>query len=143
VVTPKPVGGSSGIGPRVVTAAPSAGQGTKVELDDRVLTIDDATTPAGTEPGRTVVAVNLEITNTGDAAIPNQAAFFRLTGSAGDSFAPRDNGADPFFAAIDAHTTRNGSIVFVIPSAATSDLHLFYRPEVDTEAVIVPLGIRR
>ena len=142
LVTPKPVGGSSGIGPRVVSDAPSSAHGTSVQLGDRAVTVDDATTRAGTEPTTTVVTVNLAITNTGDVAIPNQAAFFQLMGSAGDAFAARVNGADPFYAAIAPRTTRSGSITFEVPSAAAEGLHLFYRPEVATEAVILPLSIR-
>ena len=146
LVTPKALGGSSGIGPRVIADAPAApGGGTAsqvVELTDRRLTIDAVTTPSAADPSTTVVEAKLAITNTGDAAIPNQAEFFQLVGSAGDAFAPRNDAADPFFAAIDARATRTGSLVFEIPGAAASNLHLLYRPELPTEAVVVPLSVR-
>jgi streptogramin lyase len=40
-----------------------------------------------------------------------------------------------------AHTTRSGTIVFQLPTAATSSLRLLYRPEVATETVIILLKI--
>jgi hypothetical protein len=113
-----------------------------VELSDRRLTVDAVTSPSSTAPSTTAVEVKLAITNTGDTAIPNQAAFFQLVGSQGDAFAPRSTDGNPFYDPIEARATRSGSIVFEIPDAAATNLHLLYRPEVATDAVVVPLGDR-
>jgi hypothetical protein len=145
-VTPKPLGGSSGIGPRVITAAPAASDGgtagQPVDLSDRRLTVDAVTTPSSGDPGTTVVEVKVVITNTGDAAIQNQSAFFQLMGVGGDAFGSRNADADPFYDPIEARATRSGSVVFELPTAAVSNLHLLYRPEVPSDAVVVPLGSR-
>jgi hypothetical protein len=144
-VTPKAVGGSSGIGPRVIahpTPAPDGKPGSRVVvLSDRVLTINAVTGQPAANQGSTVIDVDLAVQNSGDTLIQNQSTFFQLIGAGGDAFAVRINGTDPFFDAIDARATRRGSIGFEVPSATTSELRLFYRPEVATEAVIVPLSI--
>ncbi|MDQ1429880.1 MAG: hypothetical protein QOF40_482 [Actinomycetota bacterium] len=131
---------------RVITAAPAASDGgtagQPVDLSDRRLTVDAVTTPSSGDPGATVVEVKVVITNTGDAAIQNQSAFFQLMGVGGDAFGSRNAGPDPFYDPIDARASRSGSVIFEIPTAAVSNLHLLYRPEVPSDAVVVPLGSR-
>jgi hypothetical protein len=114
-----------------------------VVLSDRILTVNGVTQQPGTNQNFAVIDVDLAVKNSSDSVIRNQSTFFQLTGAGGDFFSARSNGADPFYDAIDTHTTRSGSITFEIPSEAAAGLHLFYRPEVATEAVIVPLSIRR
>ena len=54
-------------------------------------------------------------------------------GPEGDTFSYQYNSSDNFYGSIVAHTTRAGTIVFQVPTAATSGLRLLYRPEIATE----------
>jgi hypothetical protein len=124
-----------------LTSAPSGNAAEHtVVLGDRVVAITGVTQQPDANQNFTVIDVTFAVTNPGDRAILNDAAFFRLLGSGGDAFAPRSHGADPFYDAIDARSTRTGSIGFEVPRAAASELRLLYRPEIATEAVIIPLS---
>jgi hypothetical protein len=136
-VTPTDLGGSAGVGPRVVDAATST-----ATAPDRAVTIDDVSTRIGAEPGTTEIAVTFAITAKGDTTIANRASFFQLVGRTGDVFAPRNAEDDPFFADIAAHTSRQGVLRFEMPHAAATGLQLLYRPEHPSDAVVIPLGNR-
>jgi hypothetical protein len=141
------MGGSPGIGPRVIdhaTPVPGGTPGSQVVvLGDRALTITAVTRQSSSNQNVTGIHVDLAVENSSASVIQNQPTFFQLTGAEGDTFAARTNGADPFFTAIEPRTTHRGSVDFEVPGATTSGLHLLYRPELAAEAVIVPLSIAR
>ncbi len=113
VVKPKSVHGSSGNGPIVVTSPMPV--------------------PGGNANSQQVIP--------SDNSIMNQLTFFQLMGAEGDIFTYQYNSSDDFYGTVSAHSSRNGTIQFQIPRAATSNLRLLYRPEVPTETALVSLGV--
>jgi hypothetical protein len=145
-IAAKSAGGSSGVGPHIISnskAPPGSGKYSiqKVVLRDRVLVINNATLQAIDSQGAASIELDLTVQSTGDNGIQNQAGFFRLIGSEGDTFGNQYNSSDAFYGAIAAHESRRGAISFKAPKAATSTLRLLYRPEVATETAIVPLNL--
>src|SRR5207249_3111887 len=145
LVTPKASRGSPGKGP-VVISSPTPVPGGKIgsqqiALGDRTLIINSVSKQKGASTNSTLINLDLVIQNTSGKAIMNQATFFQLTGSEGDTFGYQYNSPDNFYGTIAAHTTRNGTIVFQVPTAATSSLRLLYRPEIATETAIILLKI--
>jgi hypothetical protein len=144
-ITAKSIGGSSGVGPKVVSdskALPEGGKYSpqKVALRDRVLVINHVTSQSS--DGQSVaIDLDLSVQNTGDNDIKNEATFFRLIGSEGDIFGKQSNASGGFYGTIDARKSRRGAISFKVPEAATATLRLLYRPEVAAEAAIIPLKL--
>ncbi len=62
-------------------------------------------------------------------------------GPEGDTFGYQYNSSDNFYGTIAAHATHSGTIVFQVPTSATSSLRLLYRPEIATETAIILLKI--
>lgn len=146
LVSPKPLRGSAGEGPRVIPTPPRLPGGQvgsqKVVLSDRILTITSVTSQPGASQSSTLIKLDLVVRNTSAKAIQNEAAFFALIGAEGDTFGNQDdNSSDTFYGAIGAHASRVGSIEFEIPAAAASNLYLLYRPEIATETVLTRLTI--
>lgn len=145
LVTPKAASGSPGIGPRVissVTAVPGGKAGSEqIILGDRTLIISNSSKQNGASPNTTLISLSLIVQNIGAKAIKNQPTFFQLIGTEGDTFGYQYNSSDNFYGVIAAHTARNGTIVFQLPTAAVSHLYLLYRPEVATETAIILLRI--
>jgi hypothetical protein len=145
LVTPKAVGGSPGKGPLVIsspTTAPGGKPGSQqIVLGDRTLIINSVTRQKGVSASTTLISLGLAVQNTSAKAIMNQSAFFQLMGPEGDAFGYQYNSSDNFYGTIAAHTTRSGTIVFQVPTAAASSLHLLYRPEIAAETAIVLLKI--
>jgi hypothetical protein len=143
LVTPKPVGGSPGKGPLVISnPAPIPGGkigSQKVVLSDRTLIINSVTRHRGTNQGSILIELNLVVRNTSEKAIRNESTFFQLIGPEGDTFGHQTNSSDDFYRTIDAHASRSGTIEFEIPTAAASSLSLLYRPEHATETVLTRL----
>ncbi len=145
LVTPKATSGSAGQGP-VVVSSPTPVPGGKIGsqqivLGDRTLTINSVSKQAGASKNTTLINLDLAVQNTSDKAIMNQSTFFQLIGSEGDTFSYQYNSSDNFYGTIAAHATSSGTIVFQLPTAAASSLHLLYRPEIATETAIVLLKI--
>lgn len=143
-ITPKSVSGSPGIGPIVIsspTAVPGQPGSQQIVLADRTLIINSVSEQKGTSTNSTLVSLALTIRNTSAKTIMNQSTFFELLASEGDAFGSPSSNSDSFYSTIAAHTTRSGTIVFQVPTAAASGLSLFYRPEIATETVIVRLKI--
>ena len=145
LVTPKAVSGSPGKGPLIIsspTTVPGGKPGSQqIVLHSRTLIITSVTRQKGASANSTLITLNLAVQNTGNTAIMNQSTFFQLMGSEGDAFGYQYNSSDNFYGSIAAHTTRNGTIVFQIPTPAASSLHLLYRPENATETAIISLKI--
>lgn len=145
LVTPKASRGSSGKGPLVIsspTPLPGGKAGSqRIVLGDRTLIINSVSKQKGASTNSTLVNLDLAVQNTSDKAIRNQSSFFQLMGSEGDTFGYQYNSSDNFYGPIAAHTTRRGTIVFQVPTAATSSLRLLYRPEIATETAIILLKL--
>jgi hypothetical protein len=146
LVTPKPVGGSPGQGPTVISSpVPLPGgkiSSQKVVLKDRTLVINSVTSQRAAIKNQILIDLDLVVRNTSGKAIKNQAGYFQLIGPGGDTFGYQDNSPDAFYGTIGAHASRRGTIEFQIPSAAASSLYLLYRPEIAKETVLTQLKIR-
>src|SRR5947207_6881932 len=145
LVTPKAAGGSAGKGPLVISSpAPMPGgkaASQQIVLADRTLIIDSASKQKGASTNSTLINLDLAVRNTSDKAIMNQSTFFQLMGPEGDTFGYQYNSPDNFYGPIAAHTTRSGTIMFQVPTAAASSLRLLYRPEIATETAIILLKV--
>lgn len=145
VVMPKTDKRSGGQGPLIITQPTPVPHGTpgsqQVVLPDRTLIINSASKQNSGSANSSYINLELVVQNTSNQAIANQATFFRLIGAEGDIFSYQSNSSDTFYGPIPAHTSRVGMIVFQIPTVAATNLHLFYRPNVTTESVIVLLKL--
>jgi hypothetical protein len=132
-------GGGSGVGPLVVPAPPNGGgpsTAQHVQLHDRQLVIEGVSHSTG--PATVMVRVDVAVDNNGGAPVHNAASFFTLISSEGDTFAA-EGAPVGFDAAVAVGSTQRGTLQFQVPAAATSGLRLLYRPEVASDAVMVPL----
>ena len=145
LVTPKASGGSQGKGPITIfspTPVPGGKAGSQqVVLGDRTLIINSVSKQKGASTNSTLITLDLAVQNTSHKAIKNLSTFFQLMGPEGDTFGYQYNSSDNFYGTIAAHTTHRGTIVFQVPTAATSSLRLLYRPEIATETAIILLKI--
>lgn len=145
LITPKPVGGSPGQGPTVISSpVPLRGgkiSSQKVVLKDRTLVINSVTSQRAIK-NQILIDLDLVVRNTSGKAIKNQASFFLLVEHGGDIFGHQDNSPDTFYGTIGARASRSGMIEFQIPSSAASSLYLLYRPEIAKETVLTRLKIR-
>ena len=145
-VSPKPLRGSAGEGPQVISSPPRLPGGPvssqKVVLSDRTLTITSVTSRSGASRSSILIDLNLLVRNTSGKVIQNKAAFFELIGAEGDTFSHQGtNSPGDINGYIDPHASRSGSIEFEIPTAAASNLYLLYRSEIATETVLTRLTI--
>jgi hypothetical protein len=112
-----------------------------ITLADRTLTIGPVGKQAGTDASTTGVSLTLTITNTSKSPIMNQATFYQLIGAGGDSFGIQSSVSPNFFGSIPPQGSRQGTIVFQVPTGAVNGIHLLYRPEVATETTLIPLNV--
>lgn len=120
-------------------ATPTPGQ--VIKLADRSLTIVQAGKLAGTDASSTGISLALIVTNTGQSPIMNQATFYQLEGAEGDSFGTQSSVSANFYGSIPARSSRQGTIVFQVPTGAVNGIRLLYRPEVATETTLIPLNV--
>ena len=139
VVTARSVQGRPGTGPIVVTSStPVPGghaNGQQVGLKDRTLVLNNASKQVAAGGSSSLLTLVLTIRNTSDQPIMNKPGFFQLMGDEGDTFTYQSNSSDNFYSAVPPHGSRDGTLVFQIPRAATTRLQLLYRPEVESETV--------
>lgn len=145
-VPPKANHGLGGKGPVVAagqTPVPGGNVGSQqIVLKDRTLIINSISKQQSPTTSSTLVNLNLTVQNTSGNTIKNQSTFFVLMGAEGDTFEYQYNSSDSFYGPIAAHTTRQGSITFQVPTAATTvPLNLMYRPEIVTDTAIVLLKL--
>ncbi len=145
LITPKTTHGSAGKGPLVIsspTPVPGGKAGSQqIVLGDRTLIINHVSKQNVANTNSTLVNLDLAVQNTSNKTIKNQSTFYQLMGPEGDIFGYQYNSSDTFYGSIAARTTRNGTIVFQLPAAATSSLRLLYRPEVASETAIIVLTV--
>ena len=113
----------------------------QVVLTDRTLVINSVSKQNGPNAGSSLITLVLTVKNTSDKPIMNQLTFFQLMGADGDIFTYQYNSSDDFYGTVPANSSRNGTIQFQVPRAATSNLRLLYRPEVATETVLASLRV--
>jgi hypothetical protein len=104
------------------------------------LTIDAVGEQAGSDASTTAVSLTITIANTGPSPIMNQAAFYQLVGGEGDSFGTQSSVSASFYGSIPSRGSRQGTIVFQVPTGALKGLRLLYRPEIATETVLIALN---
>ena len=134
------------ITPQLVISSPTPVPGGKagsqrIVLGDRTLIINRISKQQGASTNSTLITLDLAVRNTSHKAIMNLSTFFQLIGPEGDTFGYQDNSSDNFYGTIAAHTTRSGTIMFQVPTAATSSLRLLYRPEIATETALILLKL--
>ena len=135
IVTAKSVRGTPGNGIMIDAS------GQQVVLKDRMLVIKKVSKQDAADSNSSLITLVLTVKNTSDKPIKNELAFFRLVSTEGDTFTYQSNSSDNFYSDVSAHSSRDGTIVFQIPKAAASNLRLLYRPEVETETVLMPLKL--
>jgi hypothetical protein len=143
VITPSTNKGKPGTGPIIInspTPVPGGPSGSQqAVLSDRTIIVNKVSKQAGTNSEMQILTLSITIKNTGSKAIENQATFFQLIGVSGDFFG-QINSSDNFYGPIAAHSTRNGTIIFQLPTAAAArNLRLMYRSEVPAETVMLPI----
>jgi len=112
-----------------------------VMLPDRTLIINDVGKQPGADASSTAIVLVITIKNTSAKSIMNEASFFQLIGSEGDTFGLQANTTTSFFGTIASKSSRNGTITFQMPTAAINNLRLLYRSEIATETVFVSLNV--
>ena len=145
LITPKAARGSAGKGPLVIssqTPVPGGKAGSQqIVLGDRTLIINSVSKQKGASANSTLIDLDIAVHNTSNKAIMNQSTFFQLMGPEGDTFGYQYNSSDSIYGTIAARMTRSGTIVFQVPTAPMSSLHLLYRPEIATETAIILLKV--
>jgi hypothetical protein len=143
LVTAKSVQGMSGSGPIVVSMPAPDGNanGQQAVLKDRILVLDSVSKQDTTDGHSSLIALALTVRNTSDKPIMNQSAFFQLMSVEGDIFTYQYGSSGHFYDMLSAHSSRDGTVVFQIPTAAASHLQLLYHPEATTESVLMLLKI--
>src|SRR5438128_253845 len=145
LITPKAARGSAGKGPLAIsspTPVPGGKAGSQqIVLGDRTLIINSVSKQKGASANSILINLDIAVHNTSNKAIMNQSTFFQLMGPEGDTFGYQYNSSDNIYGTIAARMTRSGTIVFQVPTAATSSLRLLYRPEIATETAIILLKI--
>ena len=111
-----------------------------ITLPDRTLTIDAVSKQAGSGASTTAVGLTITITSTGPSPIMNSAAFYQLIGAEGDSFGTQSSVSANFYGSVPTRSSRQGTIIFQVPTGALKGLRLLYRPEVATETALIPLN---
>ena len=112
-----------------------------IKLPDRTLSIDAISKRAGSDASTTAVGLTITVTNTSPSPIMNSATFYQLVGAEGDSFGTQSSVSANFYGSIPPQSSRQGTIVFQVPTGALKGLRLLYRPEVATETTLIPLGL--
>jgi hypothetical protein len=112
-----------------------------IALRDRTLTISQVGQQAASSASTTAISLTITVTNTGPSPILNQATFYQLVGAEGDAFGTQSSVSVNFYGSILPRGSRQGTIVFQVPTGAVKGLRLLYRPEVATETALIPLGL--
>lgn len=110
-----------------------------VTLADRTLTIGKASQQPGSDASTTGISLTITVSNTSPSPILNKATFYQLVGAGGDSFGTQSSVSANFYGSISPRNSRQGTIVFQVPTGAVKGLQLLFRPEVATETTLIPL----
>ena len=132
-----------GVGPIVIlspTPAPGQAQGQLVTLPDRILVISNVSKVAGANSSSTGISVTISVQNIGTKSILNQMSFYQLMVTEGDAFGLQSGTNSSFFGTIAPQQSRQGTLVFQVPTAALRGMRLLFRSEIATETVLIPLN---
>jgi len=122
-------------------ATPDPAPGQVIKLADRTLTMGQVSKQAGTDASTTGISLTITVTNTSKAAIMNAASFYQLVAAEGDAFGLQSSVSANFYGSIPPQGSRQGTIVFQVPTGAVSGLRLLFRPEVATDTALIPLNV--
>ncbi len=142
--TAAPSNSTPGVGPKVIlspTPVPGNAQGQLVTLPDRALVISNVNKVAGTDSSSTGISVTISVKNIGTKSILNQASFYQLIVAEGDTFGLQSGTNSSFFGNIARQTSRKGTLVFQVPTAALGGIRLLFRSEIAAETVFIPLNV--
>ena len=142
VITAVTVVPSTGAGNTATTTPQGISQKQVITLPDRTLTIGTVSKQAGSDASTTAVGLTITVTSTSPSPIMNAATFYQLIGAGGDSFGTQSSVSANFYGSIPPRGSRQGTIVFQVPTGAVKGLRLLYRPEVATETTLIPLNTR-
>jgi hypothetical protein len=140
LITAKSAQGMPGSG-SIVVVVPGNANDQQAVLKDRMLVLNGVSKQDTDDGHSSLIALALTIRNTSDRPIMNQSGFFQLMSVEGDIFTYQYDSSDHFYDMLPAHCSRDGTVVFQIPTAAASRLQLLYRSEVATESVLMLLKI--
>ena len=146
------IANTPGAGPTVIAFAtavvvatdsdtPTSAAKQVIALPDRTLTISQISKQSGNSASTTAIVLTITVTNTSSSSILNQDTFYQLVGAEGDSFGTQSGVSANFYGSIPPRGSRQGTIVFQVPTGAVKGLRLLYRPEVATETALIPLGL--
>jgi hypothetical protein len=139
------IASTPGVGPTVIftpTTVPGGNEHSQlVTLSDRLLTITNMRKQAGTDSNSIAINLTITIKNTSGKTINNDAAYFQLISTEGDTFGLQSSISPSFFGTIASQSSRSGTIIFQVPASAIDGMRLMYRPEVSTETIFVPLNL--
>lgn len=139
------IASTPGIGPTAIltpTIVPGGNAHSQlVVLTDRTLAITSVSKQAIAGSDSTAISLAMTIKNTSTKPIMNKDVYFQLISAEGDAFGLQPNVASSFFGTIAPQSSRSGTIVFQVPTAAANKLQLLYRPEVAAEAVSIALNM--
>ena len=145
VVVVTSVVSTPGVGPTVILSPTPIPDGSahsqQVVLKDRLLIINDVHKATGADADSTAIRMTITMKNTGTKAITNMPSYYSLFGAEGDAFELSTNTTGSFFGSINANGSRNGTIVFQVPTGAATSLKLFYRSDTGNESVFVPFKV--
>lgn len=112
-----------------------------ITMRDRTLTIERVSEQTGSDASTTAVGLTITIANTSPGPVMNSATFYQLVGAEGDSFGTQSSVSANFYGSIPSRGSRQGTIIFQVPTGAVKGLRLLFRPEVATETTLIPLGL--
>ena len=133
-----------GVGPIVILSpTPVSGnaRGQLVMLPDRTLVISNVSKVAGADSSSTGISVTISVKNTSTKSILNKASFYQLMAAEGDAFGLQSGTNSSFFSKIAPQKSRNGTLVFQVPTAALGGIRLLFRSDIATETVFIPLNV--
>jgi|SRR5581483_3844145 len=139
--TPTTTTGTTATTSTTGTPGATSNPGQVVKLADRTLTIGQVSKQAGSDASTTGISLTITITNTSKAPIMNEATFYQLEGAEGDAFGTQSSVSANFYGAIPSQNSRQGTIVFQVPTGAVKGIHLLFRPEVATDTALIPLNL--
>lgn len=113
-----------------------------VTLPDRTLAIENVSKGSGADTNSTAISLVMMIKNIATKSIMNEASYFQLVGSEGDVFGLQSSATASFFGIVASQSSRSGTIVFQVPTAAINGLRLMYRSEIAAETVFVALQVQ-
>jgi hypothetical protein len=136
----KPVlANSKSVGPLLIHSPVSSIGGQQVALPDRALEIKNVSVQIAPDASSVTISLTITINNSSHATITNTSSYFQLISKEDDVFGPQPTVSPSLFGTIAPQTSRSGTLVFQIPTAALKGLTLLLHSE--TMTVMIPLSV--